>query len=390
MSNAAFALPDRTLVLDRYRPLRPLGRGGSGSVWLAHDERTGLEVALKIVPREGKRAARASREMEAASRLRHERCVRAYDFARGRGSRLHRVRVRPRGARCARPSAATTLGDAEAVEIAAQVLDGLAHAHRRGIVHRDVKPSNVLVEESEELSVRVLDFGLAQFDEADTLTAVGDVPGTLAYISPERLSGEEATERSDVWAVGVILWEALAGSHPFWGVPLPQVASTIAGGRAAALRPPPRPAAPAARRRRRRARGRPGAKRPSAARLAAELREAYVAARAAPREPRRSTARRRRASGPRRARRPRRRPARPPPPVRRARRGRDARRRLAAPVLAARAARARSRSPRALRRSAPRGSGLAIALAAPRLPARRTSRRPPRSSTACSRSPGSR
>ena len=116
------------------------------------------------------------------------------------------------------------------MEAAAQVLDGLAHAHRRGIVHRDVKPSNVLLEESDEVAVRVLDFGLAQFDDADTLTAVGDVPGTLAYISPERLGGADASVASDVWAVGVMLWEALAGTHPFWGVPLPEVASTIAAG----------------------------------------------------------------------------------------------------------------------------------------------------------------
>lgn len=229
MSTAAYALPDRALVLDRYRPLKPLGRGGSGSVWLARDERTGLDVALKIVPREGKRAARASREMEAASRLRHERCVRAYDFGEDPGH-VYIAYEYVRGRTLREVLRSGEADDAAAVEIAAQVLDGLAHAHRRGIVHRDVKPSNVLVEDAPELAVRVLDFGLAQFDEADTLTAVGDVPGTLAYISPERLTGEEATAQSDVWAVGVILWEALAGSHPFWGVPLPDVASTIASG----------------------------------------------------------------------------------------------------------------------------------------------------------------
>jgi eukaryotic-like serine/threonine-protein kinase len=226
---AAFALPDRALVLDRYRPLRPLGRGGSGSVWLARDERTGLDVALKIVPREGKRAARAAREMEAASRLRHERCVRAYDFGTDEGHAYIAYEY-VRGRTLRELIRLGELDDGSAVELAAQILEGLAHAHRRGIVHRDVKPSNVLVEEGEELSVRVLDFGLAQFDDADTLTAVGDVPGTLAYISPERLGGSDATARSDVWAVGVILWEALAGSHPFWGVPLPDVASAIASG----------------------------------------------------------------------------------------------------------------------------------------------------------------
>jgi serine/threonine-protein kinase len=226
---AAFALPDRALVLDRYRPLRPLGRGGSGSVWLARDERTGLEIALKIVPREGKRAARAAREMEAASRLRHERCVRAYDFGSDEGH-VYIAYEYVRGQTLREVIRRGELDDRAVVELAAQILEGLAHAHRRGIVHRDVKPSNVLVEDGPELSARVLDFGLAQFDEADTLTAVGDVPGTLAYISPERLDGSEATERSDVWAVGVILWEALAGSHPFWGVPLPDVAAAIASG----------------------------------------------------------------------------------------------------------------------------------------------------------------
>ena len=82
MSNAALALEGVELVLNRYRPLRPLGSGGSGSVWLARDEQTGLEVALKIVAREGKAAARAEREAAAAARLRHPSCLRAYAFAR--------------------------------------------------------------------------------------------------------------------------------------------------------------------------------------------------------------------------------------------------------------------------------------------------------------------
>jgi hypothetical protein len=229
VSTAAFAPLTQELAFGRYRPLRPLGSGGSGSVWLARDERNGLDVALKIIPREGKAAARAEREAIAARRLRHDRCVRAYDVGHDTGHVYIAYEYVP-GRTVREALRADLLTDEDAAEVAAQVLDALAHAHRAGIVHRDVKPSNILFEDGDDVSVRLLDFGLAQFDGADTLTAVGDVPGTLAYIAPERLAGEDASAASDVWSVGVLLWEALAGRHPFWGVPLQDVARAIETG----------------------------------------------------------------------------------------------------------------------------------------------------------------
>jgi hypothetical protein len=210
----AVALHHDHLVLGRFRPLRPLGSGGSGSVWLVRDERSARDVALKVVPREGKAGSRAEREVEAAARLRHPRCLKAlalerddhhvyvaYEYVPGKTLR-----------QCLRSG---ELDDAASVEVGAQVLDALAHAHGKRILHRDVKPGNVMVEDRDELSVRLLDFGLAQFEEAETLTAAGDVPGTLAYIAPERLAGHEANGAADVWSVGVLLWESLAGRHPF-------------------------------------------------------------------------------------------------------------------------------------------------------------------------------
>ena len=225
----ALSLEQDHLVLGRYRPLRPLGSGGSGSVWLARDEHAGLEVALKVVPREGKAGSRAEREVEAATRLRHRRCLRAlalhsdadhvyvaYEHIRGRT-----LREALRGG---------ALDDATAIEAAAQVLEALAHAHAKGVVHRDVKPANVMLEDADEVSVRLLDFGLARVDEAEGLTATGDVPGTLAYIAPERLDGEIASGAADVWAVGVMLWEALAGWHPFAAGSPVETARRIAAG----------------------------------------------------------------------------------------------------------------------------------------------------------------
>ncbi|HKI92510.1 MAG TPA: serine/threonine-protein kinase, partial [Gaiellaceae bacterium] len=215
MSSAALALEGSGLVLGRYRPLRPLGSGGSGSVWLTRDEQTGLDVALKIVAREGKAAARAEREAAAAARLRHPSCLRAYAFARDSRHVYIAYEFVP-GRTFREAMRAGELPDAQAIEACAQICDGLAHAHAHGILHRDVKPSNVLLADDEQVSVRLLDFGLARMAEAETLTAQGDVPGTLAYIAPERLAGEDATEAADVWAVGVMLWESLSGTHPFW------------------------------------------------------------------------------------------------------------------------------------------------------------------------------
>jgi hypothetical protein len=212
---AAPALTRPELVLDRYRPLRPLGSGGSGSVWLARDERTGLDVALKIIAREGKAAARAEREAAAAAHLRHPACLRAYGFARDARHVYIAYEFVP-GRTFREALRAGELTDEIAIEACAQVCDGLAHAHAAGILHRDIKPSNVLLADGDHISARVLDFGLAQMAEAETLTEAGDVPGTLAYISPERLAGGEATPAADVWAVGVMLWEALTGRHPFW------------------------------------------------------------------------------------------------------------------------------------------------------------------------------
>ena len=215
MASAVEPVPVDGLVLGRYRPLRPLGSGGSGSVWLARDEKDGIDVALKIIAKEGRAAPRAEREATAATRLRHPHCLRAYGLEAD-DKHLYIPYEYVPGSTLRQALRAGELNDEGAVEAAAQILEGLAFAHARGIVHRDVKPSNVLVAEEEHVSVRLFDFGLAQMEDADTLTAVGDVPGTLAYISPERLHGQQAGPPADVWAVGVLLWEALSGHHPFW------------------------------------------------------------------------------------------------------------------------------------------------------------------------------
>jgi hypothetical protein len=229
MAEASVHAASGGLVLDRYRPLKPLGSGGMGSVWHAFDERKGREVALKIVARSGTAGPRAEREATAAAQLEHPACLRAYALARDDGHVYIAYEFVP-GRTLRHALQHGELDDEAAIEVAAQILDGLAHAHTSGIVHRDVKPANVLLADGPDVSVRILDFGLALIHEEETLTAAGDVPGTLAYISPERLAGEPAGPPTDVWSTGVVLWEALAGRHPFGTGPFLELAKRIGRG----------------------------------------------------------------------------------------------------------------------------------------------------------------
>lgn len=216
MGAAAQALPTTGLVLGAYRLLRPLGSGGSGSVWLAVHEPTGREVALKMVAREGRAGERAEREARAAATLRHPHVLRSYALGRDPGY-VYIAYEYIAGGTLRDAIRNGQLRDGEAIEAAAQILDALAHAHGSGIVHRDVKPSNIMLAEGHGgIHAKLLDFGLALVAEEDELTAHGDVPGTLAYISPERLRGHKGGPPADIWAIGVLLWEALAGQHPFW------------------------------------------------------------------------------------------------------------------------------------------------------------------------------
>jgi hypothetical protein len=275
MPETAVQASPGSLMLGRYRPVRPLGSGGSGSVWLVRDEKNVRDVALKMVRREGTLGPRAEREAAAAARLRHERCLRAYALARDSGH-VYIAYEYVVGKTFREALRAKALSDADVVEAAAQVLDGLAHAHAHGVVHRDVKPANVLLAEGPEVSVKLLDFGLALMREEETLTAAGDIPGTLAYISPERLRGQQAGPAADVWSVGVLLWEGLAGRHPFWGGTLVETARAIqAGAPSLGETRPDLPKQLVALVNRMLATN--PAKRPRASRLAGDLRRAYAA-----------------------------------------------------------------------------------------------------------------
>jgi serine/threonine protein kinase len=204
------------LVLDRYRLHRRLGAGGFGTVWLARDERLDREVAVKIVPRARVVEGRLEREARATARLAHPAIVTLYEAAvDDEGAYL--VSELVRGSTLDELLAHGRLSDRDIVVIAITLCDALAHAHSQGVVHRDVKPCNVLVPDAPVSGAEVAkltDFGIARVIGGDSVTVTGDVIGTLAYMAPEQAEGREAGAAADLYSLALVIYEALTGTNP--------------------------------------------------------------------------------------------------------------------------------------------------------------------------------
>jgi eukaryotic-like serine/threonine-protein kinase len=206
-------------VLDRYRLIRRLGAGGFGVVWLAHDEHLDRAVAVKRVPIHGSDPERAEREAVATARLQHPGIVALYEAGRDDDA-VYLVSELVRGRTFGELARGGELSDRDVLAIGIALCDGLGHAHKRGVVHRDVKPSNVLVPDMVHEGAgiaKLTDFGVARMLGDDALTRTGDVVGTLAYMAPEQAEGRTATEASDLYSLALVLYEGLAGSNPVRG-----------------------------------------------------------------------------------------------------------------------------------------------------------------------------
>lgn len=213
--------------IGKYRIDRVLGEGAMGVVYKAHDLMLERDVAIKVVRTElladDERDAyltRFKREAQAAARLMHPNIIAVYDFADHEGApyiameyvvgRSLRDVFREKG----------RLAPREAIFIVTQMLNALGAVHGLGVVHRDIKPANVMVVQNG--IVKLADFGVARLSSSE-LTMNGSVVGTVGYMSPEQYKGEPVDNRSDLFAVGVVLYELMAGQKPFTGDNLPQM-----------------------------------------------------------------------------------------------------------------------------------------------------------------------
>lgn len=205
--------------IAQYEILEPVAGGAMGEVYKAKDLRLGRIVALKFLPadlcRDSSARRRFLREAQAVAQVDHPNVATIYDTGKSEGGRAYLALAFYEGETLQQKLERGPLPLPEAVGIARQIAKGLAAAHRRQIVHRDIKPANVVI--CPDGTVKILDFGLAKMAGATTLTRLGSSPGTPAYKSPEQTRGEKVDPRSDLWALGVVLYEMVTGRVPFGG-----------------------------------------------------------------------------------------------------------------------------------------------------------------------------
>ena len=213
--------------LNHYQILAPLGKGGMGEVYQARDTKLDRTVALKILPADvaldAVRMQRFVREAKAASALNHPHVATIYEI--GEVNDIHFIAMEyVEGQTLAAKINGTPLAINEIVELGSQIADALDEAHRKGITHRDIKPANVML--TERSQAKVLDFGLAKIARPQSIdsnistlakTQSGVVMGTVPYMSPEQALGREIDHRSDIFSLGVVLYEMATGRLPFVG-----------------------------------------------------------------------------------------------------------------------------------------------------------------------------
>ena len=208
----------RTVLDDRYDVVRPLGSGGMGEVYLASDRVLGRDVALKVLRKQyagdEEFAERFKREAMSAASLSHPNIVQVYDRGKTEeGSSYIAMEYVPGGTLKERILREGPIEAADAAGIGAQVAEALGAAHDRGMVHRDIKPQNVLL--TARGTAKVADFGIARAGSSATISRTGSVMGTAGYMSPEQALGKPATPKSDLYSLGVVLYEALTGELPY-------------------------------------------------------------------------------------------------------------------------------------------------------------------------------
>jgi eukaryotic-like serine/threonine-protein kinase len=205
-----------TVLGGRYRLGEPIGRGGMGTVWRAVDTVLGRQVAVKVLVLQindgPDTRARFRREARVLARLSHPRLGGVYDYGEDYGRAFTVMEYITGETLQGQLARAGRIPATDAAEIAAQVAEGLHAAHLAGVIHRDVKPGNIILGVQ---GVKVVDFGIALGAEDDRLTATGTLIGSATYVAPERGTGGPATPASDVYSLGVVLYQMLAGTPPF-------------------------------------------------------------------------------------------------------------------------------------------------------------------------------